>query len=109
MADAQARLDKAVEGADLIAIRNALAAGADVNALDDDRASVIFYACLGAETEVVQLLLDEGADPNALAEEPAASILAAAEAMIGEVREDEPELAEELRVEAIEFWLGETN
>jgi hypothetical protein len=29
-----------------------------------------------------------------------------ADALIGEVREDEPELAEELRVEAIEFVLS---
>jgi hypothetical protein len=74
--DAQARLVKGVERADLTAIRDALAAGANVNALDNDGASVILYACLAADADVVRLLLDEGADPNARADEPAASTLA---------------------------------
>jgi hypothetical protein len=48
---------------------------------------VLFYGVVSAQTEkVVEFFLDE-----------------AAEAMIGEVREDEPALAEELRVEAVEL------
>ena len=47
-----------------------------------------FYGVVSTQTErVVEFFLEQEA----------------AEAMIGEVREDEPELAEELRVEAIEL------
>ena len=49
---------------------------------------VLFYGVVSAQTEkVVEFFLEREA----------------AEAMIGEVREDEPELAENLRVEAIEL------
>jgi hypothetical protein len=49
---------------------------------------VLFYGVASAQTEkAVEFFLEREA----------------AEAMIGEVREDEPELAEELRVEAIEL------
>ena len=51
-------------------------------------ATVLFYGVVSAQTErVVGFFLERGA----------------AEAMIGEVREDEPALAGDLRVEAIEF------
>jgi hypothetical protein len=49
---------------------------------------VLFYGVVGAQTEkVVEFFLDREA----------------AEAMIDEVREDEPALAEELRVEPVEL------
>jgi hypothetical protein len=49
---------------------------------------VLFYAVVSAKTEkVVEFFLEREA----------------AEAMIGEVREDEPVLAKELRIEAIEL------
>jgi hypothetical protein len=49
---------------------------------------VLFYGVVSAQTErVVEFFLEREA----------------AEAMIGEVREDEPALPEELRIEAIEF------
>jgi hypothetical protein len=49
---------------------------------------MIFYGVVSAQTErVVEFFLERDA----------------AEAMIGEVREDEPMLAEELRVEAIQL------
>jgi hypothetical protein len=49
---------------------------------------VLFYGVVGAQTEkVVEFFLE----PEA------------AEAMMGEVRKDEPALAEELRIEAIEL------
>jgi hypothetical protein len=49
---------------------------------------MIFYGVVSAQTEkVVEFFLERDA----------------AEAMIGEVREDEPVLAEELRIEAIEL------
>ena len=51
-------------------------------------ADVLFYGVVSAQTEkVVEFFLEREA----------------AEAMIGEVREDEPVLAEDLRVEAIEL------
>jgi selenophosphate synthetase-related protein len=51
---------------------------------------VLFYGVVSAQTErVVEVFLEREA----------------AEAMIGEVREDDPLLAEELRVEAIELGL----
>jgi hypothetical protein len=52
---------------------------------------VLFYGVVSAQTE-------KGVEFFLLWE--------AAEAMIGEVREDEPLLAEDLRVEAIEFLLS---
>ena len=52
---------------------------------------VLFYGVVGAQTEkVVEFFLEREA----------------AEAMIGEVREDEPALAEDLRVEAVELGSG---
>ena len=53
-----------------------------------DASDVLFYGVVSARTEkVVEVFLEREA----------------AEAMIGEVREDEPLMAEELRVEAIEL------
>ena len=49
---------------------------------------MLFYGVVSAQTEKVVEFFRERE---------------AAEAMIGEVREDEPVLAEELRVEAVEF------
>jgi hypothetical protein len=52
---------------------------------------VLFYGVVSVQTEnVVEFFLEREA----------------AEAMIGEVREGEPELAKELRVEAIELGSG---
>ena len=54
------------------------------------RSVVLFYGVVSAQTEkVVEFFLEREA----------------AEAMIGEVREDEPALAEDLRVEAIDLAL----
>ena len=49
---------------DVLQVRALIEQGADVNAVDDDGDSALYYAACNGRTEVAELLLNRGADPN---------------------------------------------
>ncbi len=75
MRDPQDDLMQAVSADDLPGIRAAVAAGADPNARSYEGASILHYACIHGNLEVVRTLLDLGGDPNVRAEPPGDEIL----------------------------------
>lgn len=58
------RLHAAAKSGDVEAMRRALEAGEDINALNEHRLPAIASAVKTQSTEAVRLLLDHGADPN---------------------------------------------
>jgi hypothetical protein len=73
--DPQMDLMSAVSAGDVSGIQDAVAAGANPNAGSYHGASVIHYACLVGNVDVVRTLLDLGGDPNIRAEPPGDEIL----------------------------------
>lgn len=63
-AAADAQLLRAAEAGDLAGVRAALAEGADVEAVDDTRATPLVLAAYGNHVDVAQALVDAGADVN---------------------------------------------
>lgn len=63
-ADADARLLLAAAEGDVAGVRAALAAGADVDAVDDTRATALVRAAYGNHVDAAQVLVDAGADVN---------------------------------------------
>jgi cytohesin len=59
------KLIEAIEKGDIEAVKQHIAAGADVNANDDGGWAPLHYAALSGRKEIVELLIDEGADMNA--------------------------------------------
>jgi ankyrin repeat protein len=62
---AHAGVAAAARSADLAAVRAQLAAGADVNAPENDGTSALLWAAYQSSPELVSMLLAAGADPNA--------------------------------------------
>ncbi len=59
-----ATIATAARDADVEAVRQQIAAGADVNALEADGTSALIWAAYQASPELVSMLLKAGADPN---------------------------------------------
>ena len=65
---------KLIEQENIAEVEDCINDGFDLNARDEDGATVLFFAILQGNIEIVQLLLERGADANIVADEPAASI-----------------------------------
>ena len=57
-------LHRAVQGCDRTAVERLIAAGHDLNALDDFGMTALHWAVYGGYIELVRALLGAGADPN---------------------------------------------
>lgn len=64
----------AVEREDIAEIEKLINDGFDLNKFDEEGATVLFFAILQGNIEIVQLLLERGANADITADEPAASI-----------------------------------
>ncbi len=65
----------AVESENLDEVEKLINDGFDLNMPDEEGATVIFYATLQGNIEIVKFLLENGANADFTADEPAASIL----------------------------------
>ena len=63
--EADRALLDAVKGGNIEAVKQHLAAGADVNAKDDDGRTTLLHAAYQGNNEIAELLLANGADVNA--------------------------------------------
>ncbi len=64
----------AVEEEDISEVEKIIDNGFDLNARDEEGATVLFFMILQGNIELIKLLLECGANPNISADEPAASI-----------------------------------
>jgi len=64
----------AVEQENIIEVENLINDGFDLNENDNEGATVLFFAILQGNIEIVQLILERGANADIIADEPAASI-----------------------------------
>lgn len=59
-------LHLAIRSGDQVTLRRAIADGADVNSLDEEGLTPLFYASASGDASIVKLLLDHRADPNVI-------------------------------------------
>lgn len=64
----------AVEQENISEVESLISDGFDINSRDEDGATILFFAILQGNIEIVRLLLDRGANADIIADEPAASI-----------------------------------
>ncbi len=64
----------AIEQENIVEVERLINHGFDLTERDEDGATVLFFATLQGNIEIIQLLLERGANADVVADEPAASI-----------------------------------
>jgi len=68
----------AVDSSDVIAVKNFISKGADVNAKTEDAVTPLMFAANNGNNQIVQLLIDKGADVNAIPVNKITALMSAA-------------------------------
>ena len=70
------KISTAIEQDNIDGVRQFIQNGFALNVPDEDGASILFYAIMQGNLNIIRLLLENGADPNFIAQDPAATIYA---------------------------------